>query len=104
MQRYAFKMHLVAGAAAEYQRRHDAIWPELARLLTNSGIRNYSIFLDAETNVLYGYLERRSDHTMAELPRHPVMRRWWKHMADLMRTEPDGTPVAIPLGEVFHLD
>ena len=102
-ERFAFKMRLNPGQEAEYRRRHDAIWPELAALLTESGIANYSIYLDAETLTLFGYLERRADHAMATLPQHPVMKRWWAHMADIMATNHDGSPVAVPLQEVFYL-
>jgi L-rhamnose mutarotase len=102
-ERYAFKMFLNPGCAAEYRRRHDAIWPELARLLGEAGVANYSIHLDEETSVLFAYLERSSDHRMATLPDDPVMRRWWAHMKDIMRTNPDGSPVVVPLTEVFHL-
>lgn len=103
MQRHAFKMYLIPGNEQEYIRRHDAIWPELAQLLKDTGISNYSIHLDAETSVLFGYLERRDDHAMDSLPDHPVMRRWWSYMGDIMRTNPDGSPVAIPLKETFFL-
>ena len=103
MQRHAFKMFLNAGCAAEYRRRHDAIWPELASLLREAGVANYSIHLDEENSILFAYLERRDDHTMDALPDHPVMRRWWDHMKDIMRANADGSPVAIPLTEMFHL-
>jgi L-rhamnose mutarotase len=103
MQRYAFKMFLNPGHADEYRRRHDAIWPELSALLHETGIANYSIHLDPETNVLFGYLERGDDHTMDDLPDHPVMRRWWDHMKDIMRANPDGSPMARPLLEMFYL-
>ena len=103
MQRYAFKMFLHPGRAAEYRARHDAIWPELAKLLGDIGISNYSIHLDEETSILFAYLERRDDHRMESLPQHEVMRRWWDHMKDIMRANPDGSPVAVPLREMFHL-
>ena len=77
MQRHAFKMRLNPGMEAEYTRRHDEIWPDLVQLLKDTGISNYSIHLDRETNTLFGYLERRDDHTMDDLPNHPVMKRWW---------------------------
>jgi len=102
-ERHAFKMFLHPGRAAEYRRRHDAIWPELAALLSESGIANYSIHLDEETSILFAYLERRPDHAMDALPAHPVMRRWWDHMKDIMRANPDGSPVVVPLVEMFHL-
>ncbi|OBV39587.1 L-rhamnose mutarotase [Janthinobacterium psychrotolerans] len=96
-------MQLKAGHAAEYQRRHDAIWPELAALLHESGVRDYSIFLDAGTGALFAVLRRTDGHAMDALPQHPVMRRWWDHMADLMDTQADASPVVVPLAPVFHL-
>ena len=103
MQRHAFKMQLNPGQEAEYTRRHDAIWPELVDLLRATGISNYSIHLDRETNTLFGYLERRDDHTMDELPNHPVMQKWWAYMGDIMATNPDGSPVSIDLAETFYM-
>ena len=103
MQRHAFRMRLNPGMEAEYTRRHDEIWPDLVQLLKDTGISNYSIHLDRETNTLFGYLERRDDHTMDDLPNHPVMKRWWAYMGDIMATNPDGSPVAIPLAETFHM-
>jgi L-rhamnose mutarotase len=104
MEKYAFKMQLNPGMAAEYRRRHNAIWPELVALLREAGISDYSIHLDEETNILLGVLRRRADHGMEALPQHPVMRRWWEHMRDIMATKPDGEPVAVPLTPMFHMD
>ena len=103
MQRHAFKMRLNPGMEAEYTRRHDEIWPDLVDLLREAGIANYSIHLDRDTMTLFGYLERRDDHTMDDLPNHPVMKRWWAYMGDIMATNPDGSPVAIPLAETFYM-
>lgn len=103
MQRHAFKMFLNPGCEAEYIRRHDEIWPDLVILLKDAGISNYSIHLDRETNVLFGYLERRDDHAMETLPDDPLMQRWWAHMGDIMRTNPDGSPVAVALTETFYM-
>lgn len=86
-------MKLKPGGAAEYQRRHDALWPELARALRTAGISDYSIFLDAETLTLFAVQQQTDDSTASELPHHPVVRKWWDHMADLMETHPDHTPV-----------
>jgi len=103
MQKYAFKMMLNPGMAAEYKRRHDAIWPELVALLKEAGVSDYSIHLDEETNILFGVLWRSDDHKMDDLPKHPVMRRWWDHMRDIMATRPDGEPIATPLRLVFQM-
>ena len=103
MEKYAFKMHLNPGMEAEYTKRHDEIWPELVTLLKDAGVSDYSIHLDRETNTLFGVLWRKSSHTMAKLPDHPVMKKWWAHMADIMRVKPDNEPIAEPLETVFHM-
>lgn len=103
MEKYAFRMRLNPGCRAEYIRRHDEIWPELAALLKQAGVSDYSIHLDAETNLLFATLWRTDDHGMDALPDHPVMKRWWAHMAGIMETNPDHSPVAVPLETVFHL-
>jgi L-rhamnose mutarotase len=66
-EKHAFKMQLNPGMAAEYKRRHDAIYPDLVDLLHEAGVKDYSIHLDEETNTLFGVLWRRVDHTMADL-------------------------------------
>ena len=104
MEKYAFRMRLKPGMAAEYKARHDAIWPELSALLKEAGVSDYSIHLDEETNLLFAVLWRRDDHTMADLRHHPVMKRWWAYMADIMETKPDNEPVAAPLVAVFHME
>ena len=103
MEKIAFRMFLNPGQAAEYRRRHDAIWPELVSLLRESGISDYSIFLDEEHHVLFAVLKRRAGHTMDSLPQHPVMKRWWAHMGDIMRTNADGSPVVEALPRLFHM-
>ena len=102
-EKYAFRMKLHPGMKDEYRKRHDEIFPELLALLKEAGVSDYSIHLDAETDILFGVLWRRADHTMDDLPHHPVMKRWWAHMADIMETKPDDEPVAMPLETVFHM-
>ena len=103
MEKFAFKMRLNPGCRAEYIKRHDEIWPELVALLKDAGVSDYSIHLDAETNVLFGVLWRKDGHDMDALPSHPVMQKWWAHMADIMETQADNEPVATPLETVFHM-
>ena len=102
-ERFVFRMRMNPGMEAEYQRRHDEIWPELAALLRDAGISDYSIHFDAETNLLIGVLIRMEGHAMDSLPDHPVMQRWWAYMADIMETGPDNAPIAVPLPSVFHM-
>ena len=103
MHRLAFIMKLHKGCEAEYKRRHVELWPELQALLKQTGIREYSIFLNENTNDLFGYLQVENHLAMDELPRHPVMQRWWNYMKDIMETNPDASPVSTPLKEVFYM-
>jgi L-rhamnose mutarotase len=103
MEKYAFKMRLNPGMEAEYRKRHDEIWPELVDLLRQAGVRDYSIHLDRDTGILFGVLWREEGHRMDDLPAHPVMRRWWAHMADIMEVRADNEPIAVPLVPVFHM-
>ena len=104
MERFALKMQLKPGYAAEYKKRHDELWSELARELRAAGISDYSIFLDEETMTLFAVQKRTENHAADALPKNPVVRKWWDYMAPLMETHPDHAPVAKPLKEVFHLE
>jgi L-rhamnose mutarotase len=103
MKRVAFKMKLHAGQSSEYKRRHDAIWPELTQLLKGSGISDYAIYLDEETLALFGVMKVETPELVDRLPEHPVMKKWWSYMKDIMDSNPDGSPVTQSLNEVFYL-
>lgn len=104
MKRNAFKMKLKPGFEAEYKYRHDKIWPELCTLLSESGIADYSIYLDEETLILFAFQRLADDFDPEAIPRHPLVKKWWAYMADIMETHPDHSPVSLPLQEVFHMD
>jgi L-rhamnose mutarotase len=104
MKRHAFTMKLKPGVVAEYKQRHDEIWPELAAVLRAAGISDYSIFLDEETLTLFAVQKHTEDNTAADLPNHPVVKKWWSYMAPLMEVNADDSPKCGNLREVFHLD
>ena len=104
MTRNAFKMQLKPGNLAEYKKRHDEIWPELAREIRAAGISDYSIFLDEETLTLFAVQKLSDNNSAAMLPNSPIVRKWWNAMAPLMEVNADNSPVVKPLKEVFHLD
>ena len=103
MKRLAFKMKLKAGYEAEYQKRHEQLWPELRDLLKSKGIEDYSIFLDRATLDLIGVLKIANEQLLDELPAEAVMKKWWAYMSDIMEVNPDNSPVSIKLDEVFYL-
>ena len=104
MIRKAFRMSVNPGQQAEYARRHNPIWAELADVLRQHGVQSYSIYLDPETNDLFAYAEIESDERWAAIAGTEVCRRWWRFMREVMPSNPDDSPVARDLREVFHLD
>ena len=104
MRRFAFKMTLKPGFEHEYKKRHDEIWPELKAEISKAGVSDYSIFLDSETLTLFAVQKLSDDHSSDQLPNTDIVRKWWDYMSDIMAYNPDNTPVAIPLQEVFHMD
>lgn len=104
MKRLAFKMHLNEGQKAEYIRRHNEIWPELKMLLKDAGISEYSIFLDEETNTLFAFQKVSGAGGSQDLGQTEIVKKWWKFMADIMKTNPDNSPVTTPLEEVFYME
>ncbi len=99
-----FKMKLYEGMEAEYVRRHNELWPEMVDMIHAYGGRNYSIFLDKETNTLFGYIEIEDEALWAQGADTAINREWWNYMADIMETNPDNSPVTEDLELVFHLD
>lgn len=97
-------MTLLPGFEAEYEKRHDEIWPELVAALKEAGVSDYSIFLEKESNKLFAVLKRTSNHKMDELPLEPIVKKWWAYMADIMETNPDNSPIVNPIPMVFHLE
>lgn len=104
MKRYAFKMKLKPGFKDEYKKRHNPIWPELIKLLKKSGVKDYSIFYDKDTNILFAVQKLKGKTGSQDLGQNPHVQKWWKYMAEMMETNPDNSPVSIELEEVFHLD
>jgi len=103
METIAFKMKLHPGFKNEYLRRHAQIWPDLQQLLKEYGISDYYIFFDEETDILFAIqrVERREQRI--DLRNHPVMKKWWDYMADIMEVNPDNSPVAGMLEQVFYM-
>ena len=97
-------MKLLPDQKEEYIRRHNLIWPELKELLHKSGINDYTIFLDEETNTLFAVQRLQGDNSSQHLGSSEIVQRWWDYMADLMETNEDKSPVSKPLIKVFHME
>ncbi|WP_372518341.1 L-rhamnose mutarotase [Winogradskyella sp.] len=101
--RKAFKMKVYPDMVDAYIKRHNPIWKELEETLKSHGISNYSLFLDEETNFLFGYVELESEVKWNEIANTDVCKRWWEYMSELMETNEDNSPVSKELKQVFYL-
>ena len=103
MKRLAFKMYLNKGQKKEYKKRHNEIWSDLKKLLKDAGVKEYSIFLDEETNTLFAFQKVSGTAGSQNLGETEIIKKWWKYMADIMETNPDNSPVTDELEEVFYM-
>ena len=99
-----FKMKLYDGMEEEYEKRHNELWDEMKDMIHQYGGKNYTIFLDKETNILFGYIEIESEELWAASAETEICKKWWAFMADIMETNPDNSPVSVDLKNIFHLD
>lgn len=104
MIRRAFRMSVHPDRQSEYRQRHQPVWRELEETLLAHGVRTYSIFLDAETGDLFAYMEIEDEARWRAVAATDVCRRWWRHMRELMPSNPDDSPVTRGLEEVFHIE
>ena len=104
MIRKAFVMQVHPDRHEEYEKRHNPIWPELEALLKEHGVHNYSIFLHPETHQLFAYAEIEDEARWNAIAQTEICQKWWVHMGDIMPSNPDHSPVAENLREVFHID
>jgi L-rhamnose mutarotase len=89
---------------AEYQKAHDEIWPDMARAIRKSGIRNYSIYF-RDDGTLFSYFECLDPgRVFAYMARQEVNGRWQKAMEKFfVKKDPSiPGPEVLPLEEVFH--
>jgi L-rhamnose mutarotase len=97
-------MFLKKGYEEEYKKRHNDIWPELTSLIEDSGICDYSIFWDKDTNILFATQKLKTKVNSQDLSENSIVQKWWAYMADIMETNADNSPVTVPLEIIFHLD
>lgn len=100
---FAFALRMRPGAAAEYKKRHDELWPEMRAMLLGVGIVSYEIYLHEESSLLFAHIVRRRDHRMDTITGFPIQQRWQRFMSDILEQR-DGRPVRDPLQLMFRLE
>jgi L-rhamnose mutarotase len=72
-------------------------------VLKDATVSDYSIFLDEETNILFGTLKVEDLGKFHQIPNNPITKRWWAYMADIMDANTDNSPISVDLKDVFYL-
>jgi len=106
MKRYAFVFRIKPEMKVEYKKAHDEIWPDMAKVIQDSGIKNYSIFFRGD-GTLFAYLEADDpEKSFAYIGRQEVNERWQRAMDKYFLKEDSSLlgPEMEELEEVFHLD
>ncbi|SES74131.1 L-rhamnose mutarotase [Salinibacillus kushneri] len=104
MIRKTFVMKVYPDKHEEYEKRHKALWPEMVQELRKHGAKNYSIFLDEDSHLLFGYVEIEDEEKWKQMDKTRINQKWWNYMKDIMETNIDRSPVSKELKEVFHMD
>jgi L-rhamnose mutarotase len=105
MQRVCFCLQVKPQSMEEYKARHREVWPEMLKALSETGWRNYSLFL-REDGLLVGYLETDDfDRALKDMAATEVNARWQREMAPFFQSAGGARPdeQMKPLAEVFHL-
>ena len=104
-ERMAWKGLIKTNQRDEYIRRHNEIWPEMAGVLKQAGICDYTIF--SSGNELFGYYECEKGVAYAEKVQaeSPVVKKWNEYMKDVLDLEMDPETGAQPkLEVVFRME
>ena len=81
MARYAFLLRLKPGTGPDYDKAHEAVWPELLALLKRVGIYDYSIFRRDELLVLTMRIDDDFEAVWDRIGEAEVNARWQQAMS-----------------------
>ena len=106
MKRVCFLLKVRGDRLDEYRARHASVWPDMLRALSDTGWRNYSLFL-RDDGLLVGYLETDDfEAALKAMAETSVNAKWQTEMADFFEALDGATPdeAMRPLTEIFHLE
>lgn len=103
MLKKVFTFQVYPDKLAEYINRHNPVAPEMAAMLKEHGVHNYSLHLAQDDTTLFGYAEIESEDRWNAIADTEICQKWWEDMAPLMRTNDDNSPETKTLREIFYL-
>jgi len=109
MAKLGFRLKVREGKQEEYIREHQQVWPELLAVIKETGIHNYSIFIDGQDLFLYCEREGSLDDFISawkKIQATDVSKRWSENMSKLLEPASGiGEEQAPPLmRQVFYLE
>ncbi len=112
VQRYGSVIGLRAEKLDEYKKLHAAVWPEVAKMIHECNIRNYSIYLkklDDGNYYLFSYFEYTGSDfkaDMAKMAADTITQKWWKVTDPCQKplTDRKSNEWWASMEEVFHQD
>ena len=103
-ERCCFHFSIRPGTEAEYQRRHDDLWPELAAAITEAGFTNYTLFRTGTSITAYCECVPTAAAAFARLGATDVNARWAAYFADIIVDLYDEHGTVALAREVWHQD
>ncbi len=107
IQRFGMAARLEPEKREEYLELHRNVWPGVEGMITECGIRNFTIFVRGD--VIFGYFEYVGDDYEADqvrMAQDATTQEWWARTApcQLPFDDASGEPNWQPLDEAWHQD
>lgn len=104
MERACFIIEIKPGMEAEYDRRHVEVWPDLLAVLSDSGVRNYTLFRRGSMVVAYCECHPSVSDSFDRVGRADVNARWSQWFEDVIERLTDSDGNLLWAAEVWHQD
>ena len=91
-------LKLKPGAYDEYKRRHDELWPELAKMMKDNGI---SMAIYRFNDYLFVHGTAATADAWDRCDQDPITPRWNEYMSDVLETDDGGNLVVHSLPPAF---
>ncbi|KAH0611515.1 uncharacterized protein H6S33_010780 [Morchella sextelata] len=90
VRRFGQYVRLRPSALKEYKEIHAAVWPDVLKQIQECNIRDYSIFYDDATHILFAtfkYVGTDYEADMKKMAANEKVREWWD-VTDQMQESP----------------
>lgn len=104
MERILFVMQLHPGAEAEYEKRHEAVWPALLEDIWNAGMRNYSLFRRGLEVYAYGECHPDRATVLGKLGESKANHEWAEYFTDVIAVINDSHGNLVQAEQVWNLE